>query len=61
MLLGGFFPEIGNCEMVLETKAFGTMFYDDGYIYFADRNIPRAAVFTIDDVVGEGRIDLVKE
>jgi hypothetical protein len=44
--------------MVLEAKAFGTLFFDDGFIYLADRNIPRAAVFTIDDIIKEGQINL---
>jgi len=44
--------------MILDTKAFGTLFFDDGFIYLADRNIPRVAVFTIDDIIEEGKINL---
>lgn len=47
--------DIGNWNMVLETKAFGTLFFDDGFVYLADRNIPRVAVFTIDDIIREGQ------
>lgn len=47
-----------NWNMVLEAKAFGTLFYDDGFIYLADRNIPRVAVFTIDDIIRDGQINL---
>jgi len=48
---------IGNWNMVLEAKTFGTLFFDDGFIYLADRNIPRVAVFTIDDIIREGQIN----
>lgn len=47
-----------NWNVVLEAKAFGTLFYDDVFFYLADRNIPRVAVFTIDDIIRDGQINL---
>ena len=41
--------------MITEAPAFGTLFYDDGYIYLADRKVPRVAVFTIDDIINGSR------
>lgn len=43
-------------EMIYQ--AFGTLFYDDGLIYLADRNTPRVAVVTVYDIVREGQINL---
>ncbi len=31
--------------------SFGTMFFDDGVIYIANRKVPRVDVFTIEDAV----------
>ncbi len=40
---------------LFNAHAFGTLFFDDGFIYLADRNIPRVAVFTVDDIIIEGQ------
>lgn len=47
--------ETGNWDLVVEATAFGTLFFDDGFIYLADRNVSRVAVFTIDDIVRDGQ------
>lgn len=48
--------DVDNWKIVLEAKAFGTLFFDDGVIYLADRNIPRVGVFTVDDIIRDGQI-----
>jgi len=45
--------DIDNWNMILEAKVFGTLFFDEGFIYLADRNIPQVAVCTIDDIIRE--------
>ncbi|NLX77157.1 MAG: WD40 repeat domain-containing protein [Clostridiaceae bacterium] len=48
--------ETGTWSLIAESGAFGTMFFDDGFIYLADRNVPRVAVLTVEDIIREGRI-----
>ena len=47
--------DTGNWNLITEAPTFGTLFYDDGYIYLADRKVPRVAVFTIDDIINGSR------
>jgi len=43
--------DIANWELCAEAKAFGTLFFDEGFIYLTDRNISGVAIFTIDDII----------
>jgi WD40 repeat protein len=52
--------DINNWNLVVEAKAFGTLFYDDDFIYLADRNLFRVAVFTIDDIIRDGQVNLTQ-
>jgi len=49
---------VNNWNVIVEARAFGTLFFDDGFIYLADRNISRVAVFTIDDIIRNGQVNL---
>lgn len=52
--------DINYLNLVLEDKAFGTLFFDDDFIYLADRNLSRVAVFTIDDIIRDGQVNLTQ-
>jgi len=42
--------DTGNWNLIAETAAFGTLFFDDGFIYLADRNVSRVEVFDVEDI-----------
>lgn len=52
--------DINNWNLVVEDKAFGTLFFDDDFIYLADRDLSRVAVFTIDDFIRDGQVNLTQ-
>ena len=40
-----------NWNLIAEVAAIGTLFFDDGFIYLADRNVSRVEMYTIEDIV----------
>jgi len=50
--------DINNLNMILEGRAFGTLFYVDGLIYLADRKISSVVMSTVDDIIRNGGINL---
>lgn len=49
-----------NWNLITQARAFGTLFFDKGYIYLADRNEPRVAIASVDDIIRDNRAILDK-
>jgi len=49
--------DTSNWNLIAEAEAFGTLFYDDGFIYLADRNVSRVEIFTVEDIIENTKKD----